>query len=107
MRGFFLSAAATRSTECAIWLRRRLHVTQSKLPALCPTMRLDAYWQRATVFAMLGFAEGFGLVYAEAMRRGLPVVASMEDAGQEINVDGNQRDLMFRATTKIALLKCW
>lgn len=48
---------------------------------------IDAYWARATVFAMLGFAEGFGLVYAEAMRRALPVVASLEDAGQEINVD--------------------
>jgi phosphatidylinositol alpha-1,6-mannosyltransferase len=49
---------------------------------------LDAYWQRAAVFALLGFAEGFGLVYAEAMRRGLPVVASTEDAGQEINIEG-------------------
>jgi phosphatidylinositol alpha-1,6-mannosyltransferase len=49
---------------------------------------LDSYWRRATVFALLGFAEGFGLVYAQAMRRGLPVIASTEDAGQEINVDG-------------------
>lgn len=50
--------------------------------------KLDACWRRATMFAMPGFAEGFGLVYAEAMRRGLPVVASTEDAGQEINLDG-------------------
>ncbi|MGA8080145.1 MAG: glycosyltransferase family 4 protein, partial [Xanthobacteraceae bacterium] len=53
-----------------------------------PDNMLDACWRRATVFAMLGFAEGFGLVYAEAMRRGLPVIASTEDAGQEINLDG-------------------
>jgi len=59
-----------------------------EVAGLVPEDLLDAYWRRTTVFAMLGFAEGFGLVYAEAMRRGLPVVASTEDAGQEINVDG-------------------
>jgi phosphatidyl-myo-inositol dimannoside synthase len=53
-----------------------------------PDEILDTFWRRTTVFAMLGFAEGFGLVYAEAMRRGLPVIASVEDAGQEINLDG-------------------
>lgn len=49
---------------------------------------LDALWRRASLFAMPGFEEGFGLVYAEAMRRGLPVIASREDAGQEVNEDG-------------------
>lgn len=53
-----------------------------------PDEGLDAYWRRATVFAMLGFAEGFGLVYVDAMRYGLPVVASTEDAGQDVNIDG-------------------
>jgi phosphatidylinositol alpha-1,6-mannosyltransferase len=53
-----------------------------------PDGALEACWRRTTVFAMLGFAEGFGLVYAEAMRRGLPVIASTEDAGQEINLEG-------------------
>ena len=49
---------------------------------------MEALWQRASVFAMPGFEEGFGLVYAEAMRRGIPVLASREDAGQEVNLDG-------------------
>ena len=53
-----------------------------------PDGQLEPYWQRASVFAMLGFAEGFGIVYADAMRHGLPVVASTDDAGQEVNVDG-------------------
>ncbi len=32
--------------------------------------------------------EGFGLAYVEAMGRGIPVVASIHDAGREVNVDG-------------------
>lgn len=53
-----------------------------------PADKIDELWRSATIFAMPGFAEGFGLVYIEAMRRGLPVIASREDAGQEINIDG-------------------
>ncbi len=53
-----------------------------------PDEGLENYWRRTTVFAMPGFAEGFGLVYVDAMRRGLPIVASTEDGGQEVNVDG-------------------
>jgi phosphatidyl-myo-inositol dimannoside synthase len=53
-----------------------------------PDEALDACWRRAVVFAMPGFTEGFGIVYVEAMRRGLPVIASTDDAGQEINLDG-------------------
>jgi phosphatidylinositol alpha-1,6-mannosyltransferase len=50
--------------------------------------QIEAYWERATVFVMPGFAEGFGLVYVDAMRHGVPVIASMEDGGQEVNRDG-------------------
>ena len=53
-----------------------------------PAQQIDAIWRRATVMALPGVGEGFGLVFIEAMRRGVPVIASREDAGQEINVDG-------------------
>ncbi len=53
-----------------------------------PAARIDAIWRRATVMAMPSVEEGFGLVFIEAMRRGVPVVASRADAGQEINLDG-------------------
>ena len=53
-----------------------------------PQSQIDALWSRAHVFAMPSRQEGFGLVYIEAMRRGLPVIASTEDAGQEINLHG-------------------
>ena len=53
-----------------------------------PQGEIDALWCRAHVFAMPSRREGFGLVYIEAMRRGVPVIASTQDAGQEINLDG-------------------
>jgi len=71
-----------------------------EITGFVPEAALDACWRRATVFAMLGFAEGFGLVYAEAMRRGLPVVASTEDAGQEINLDATTGYNVCRGDSK-------
>ncbi len=53
-----------------------------------PEEGIDAVWARATAFAMPSLTEGFGLVFIEAMRRGLPVIASRADAGAEVNVDG-------------------
>ena len=49
---------------------------------------LRKLWQDAHVFVMPSRGEGFGLVYVEAMRRGLPIIASIHDAGQEVNIDG-------------------
>lgn len=45
-------------------------------------------WSETAVFAMPSDSEGFGLVYIEAMRHGIPVVASTLDAAQEINLHG-------------------
>lgn len=72
-----------RDLAAASPARRSIEIT-----GFVPEDALETCWRRATVFAMPGFTEGFGLVYAEAMRRGLPVIASTEDAGQEINLDG-------------------
>lgn len=59
-----------------------------KILGFVPEADLPALWQQAHVFAMPSRKEGFGLVYIEAMRQGLPVIASVHDAGAEVNVDG-------------------
>jgi phosphatidylinositol alpha-1,6-mannosyltransferase len=53
-----------------------------------PDAQLPALWQQATAFCMPSRGEGFGLAYVEAMRWGLPVVASIHDAAPEVNLDG-------------------
>lgn len=49
---------------------------------------IDGVWAETDVFAMPSRGEGFGLVYVEAMRQGVPVLASIHDAAPEINLDG-------------------
>jgi phosphatidylinositol alpha-1,6-mannosyltransferase len=62
--------------------------TAIEVPGFVAEAEIANLWRRAHVFAMPSRGEGFGLVYIEAMRHGLPVIASVHDAGQEINVDG-------------------
>lgn len=53
-----------------------------------PEEDMPGLWARAHAFVQPSWKEGFGLVYIEAMRHGLPVIASIHDAGQEVNRDG-------------------
>jgi len=49
---------------------------------------LEDFWRQADVFVMPSRVEGFGLVYTEAMQRSIPVIASVHDAGNQVNADG-------------------
>lgn len=53
-----------------------------------PDAALPGVFAEADVFAMPSRGEGFGLVYIEAMRNRLPVIASKHDAAPEVNIEG-------------------
>ena len=48
----------------------------------------DEIWSKTDVLIMPSTVEGFGLVYIEAMSRGIPIITSKQDAGHEINLHG-------------------
>lgn len=52
-----------------------------------PDEALSQLYQKCGVFCLPSWQEGFGLVYLEAMRAGIPCVASNADAGQEVVAD--------------------
>lgn len=45
---------------------------------------LDALWQSADMFALTPHYEGYGMVYAEALRRGLPILATATGVAPEL-----------------------
>jgi len=75
-----------------------------------PEQEIKELWAESAVFAMPSYGEGFGLVYIEAMRYGLPVVASTLDAATEINLHGqtgynvDPRDVPSLSNVLVALL---
>ncbi len=62
--------------------------SQIDLLGYVPEDKLETAWRGVHTLVMPSRGEGFGLVYIEAMRRGIPVIASVHDAGREINVHG-------------------
>jgi phosphatidylinositol alpha-1,6-mannosyltransferase len=71
-----------------------------------PDAQVPTLLRNSDVFAMPSRGEGFGLAYIEAMRFGIPVVASVHDAAPEINlhrVTGLNVDLTRSAELSAAL----
>lgn len=70
-------------------LARDLGVEASvRFPGRAPDAGLAAWYESSDLFAMPAEGEGFGLVYAEAMARGIPCIAGSRDAGAETVIDG-------------------
>lgn len=68
--------------------KRALNLRQIEFSGYVQESAIPALWNETDVFVMPSQGEGFGLVYIEAMRHGKPVIASCQDAGQEINIHG-------------------
>jgi glycosyltransferase involved in cell wall biosynthesis len=60
---------------------------------------LLAIYRRVAAFAMPSRAEGFGMVYLEAMLHRLPCIGSVHDAAREIVVDGETGFLIDQEDT--------
>jgi phosphatidylinositol alpha-1,6-mannosyltransferase len=67
----------------ALGIGRSVHFT-----GFLPDAALRAVLRHAAVFAMPSRGEGFGLVYLQAMRAGVPCLGSRDDAAADVIVDG-------------------
>ena len=83
-----------RAKAAALGLGRTVH-----LPGYLPDAALRAVLRHAAVFAMPSRGEGFGLVYLEAMRAGIPCLGSRDDAAADVIVDGETGLLVPRQDT--------
>jgi phosphatidylinositol alpha-1,6-mannosyltransferase len=68
--------------------RRSAPDTGIQFLGFVPDAEIPTLFRRSNVLAMPSRGEGFGLAYIEAMRFGVPVVASIHDAAPEINLHG-------------------
>jgi phosphatidylinositol alpha-1,6-mannosyltransferase len=72
-----------RTKAAALGLGRSVY-----FPGFLSDAALRAVMRNAAVFAMPSRGEGFGLVYLQAMRLGLPCLGSRDDAAGDVIVDG-------------------
>ncbi|MBA5775915.1 glycosyltransferase family 4 protein [Stappia sp. F7233] len=74
----------TRHTDCRRLLRQQIErfglSDRVTLHGALTPEALDAHYRRADIFALTTAYEGYGMAFAEAMARGLPVVATGEGA---------------------------
>jgi phosphatidylinositol alpha-1,6-mannosyltransferase len=74
----------------------RLHMKAAALgigrnvyfPGFLPDAAVRSVMRHAALFAMPSRGEGFGLVYLQAMRAGIPCLGSRDDAAADVIVDG-------------------
>jgi phosphatidyl-myo-inositol dimannoside synthase len=72
-----------RAKAAALGLGRTVH-----FPGFLPDAAVRAVLRHSAVFAMPSRGEGFGLVYLQAMRAGIPCLGSRDDAAADVIVDG-------------------
>jgi phosphatidylinositol alpha-1,6-mannosyltransferase len=72
-----------RTKAAALGLGRSIH-----FPGFLSDAAVRAVMRHAAVFAMPSRGEGFGLVYLQAMRAGVPCLGSRDDAAADVIVDG-------------------
>jgi phosphatidylinositol alpha-1,6-mannosyltransferase len=72
-----------RTKAAALGLGRSVY-----FPGFLPDAALRAVMRISAVFAMPSRGEGFGLVYLQAMRAGVPCLGSRDDAAADVIVDG-------------------
>lgn len=72
-----------RAKSAALGLGRSVYFT-----GFLPDAAVRGVLRNAAVFAMPSRGEGFGLVYLQAMRAGVPCLGSRDDAAADVIVDG-------------------
>jgi phosphatidylinositol alpha-1,6-mannosyltransferase len=72
-----------RAKAAALSLGRNVHFT-----GFLPDVAVRGILRNAAAFAMPSRGEGFGLVYLQAMRAGIPCVGSRDDAAADVIIDG-------------------